>query len=318
MYYNSKPDYLLSTASYIKHTQYNDKCFEMGAGYFPYGGWGGGDYQIVSWKLLSQVDPGEGKTVQFLSGIGMQSPSVKYYKYGNMRSPFDQLAHHKNVLIQMTKVPANANDLKITIKALFSTWQTNWQTDFDERFPNDNDRQNPVNFQDLSVSENASYIILANQGTWASDTLGNIIFLELEKTIVAIRSLRNELPLDFSASTNTDFKYTKVSAPKDQVCGYILEAFNKEGISDLAAFKTGFVASTQLNNDSLNLNDSFEYLSYAGDKIKVYYQDKGSFTEPVFDWGYGFQEPLVVQTSPPIMQPSWPSGKGHGKLANGT
>jgi hypothetical protein len=48
--------------------------------------------------------------------------------------------------------------------------------------------------------------------------------------------------------------------------------------------------------------------------IQIRYGLNGTFNEPVYDWGYGPLQPLVIPASPPFRQPEWPSGEGHGRI----
>lgn len=316
MYYNSKPSYMLAKPSYIKQTFFVDKNFNLGAGYFPYGGWSAGDWQIVSWKLISRVEPGKNKSPEYMSGIGMQSAASKYYKYGHHRSPFDQLVHHRNVLIQMTKVPENAGEIKAQIKKIFEDWKKKWFADFQKRFPNDpyKTNHNPVNFQNLDTKENASYLV-ARSGNWETQFVDNVLFVEFEKTFVAIRSLQGEKPAEFLPSAGKDMKYCKVSAEKGKICGFVIEVANKNDFRNFKKFQKKILKKSRLDNSRIAENQ-ITYTALNGDKIQARYNDSGRFTEPMYDWGYGVQTPQSIQKAPPFRQPEWPQGKGHGKLAH--
>jgi hypothetical protein len=316
MYYNSKPGYLLEKPSSIKQTFYRTKNYSLGAGYFPYGGWSAGDHQIVSWKLISRVTKGKNKTAQYVSGIGMENPAGKHYCHGNQRSPFDQLIHHENTLIQLTRVPENSEDIKATIQKIYNDWQSKWKRDFYKRFPNDTDRMMPVHFQDLDVSVNRSSIIFRNAGHLVSQVRQNILFVELEKTWLAIRSVRNDRPSVLKYSENKEYRYTSVEAPKGSVCGMILEASLKSEYTDFQAYQEAVLQKTKLKNEELEVHNAVTYTGLNGDTIKCRYNVSGSFYEPLFDWGYGPTEPMVIHTSPPFIQPKWPKGKGHGKIAS--
>lgn len=316
MYYNSKPGYLLEKPSSIKQTFYRTENYTLGAGYFPYGGWSAGDHQIVSWKMISRVNKGDNKTARFVSGIGMEDPSDKHYCHGNQRSPFDQLIHHKNVLIQLTRVPKNAKEIKKKISSIYEKWIEKWKRDFYKRFPNDDDRKMPIHFQNLDVSTNRSSIILRDAGDIKTRIRKNILFVDLEKSWLAIRSVRDDQPSELHSSDNGNYQYTTVSAPKSSVCGLIMEVAGKSEYSSFTNFQEEIIQKTRLENGELESSNKLTYTGLKGDKITCKYNVSGNFFEPLFDWGYGPEEPKVIQTSPPFIQPEWPKGKGHGKIAS--
>lgn len=316
MYYNSKPGYLLEKPSSIKQTFYRTDKYSMGAGYFPYGGWSAGDHQIVSWKLISRVAKGKNKTAQYVSGIGMENPAGKHYCHGNQRSPFDQLVHHRNVLIQMTRVPENSKRIEATIQKIYNDWQSKWERDFYKRFPNDTDRGMPVHFQYLDVSVNRSSLIFRDAGHLVSDLRQNILFIELEKTWLAIRSLRKDRPFDLKFSEDEEYRYAGVKASRGTVCGLIVEVSARDEYPNMQAFQEAIIQKTQLDNEQLDSHNTITYLGLKGDTITCRYNVSGSFYEPLFDWGYGPTEPMMIHTSPPFKQPKWPEGIGHGKIAS--
>ncbi len=320
MYYNSKGSYLLDNPNYIKQTVYLDSSYALGATYFPYGGWAGGDWQMVSWKLISRVDSSANKNVQFVSGQGMT-----YYLGGNYRTPFDQFAQHKNVMIQLTKVPSNAAAIETSISAIFNTWATNWDVNFVRRFSASDakygvngglnassGRKTPVSFQNPSVTTGSSYMdIIANSGTINTATVGNIYFVELDKTYLAIRSINNAIPT-VALPKLTDF------AVVGTMSGYVLEVRNKSAFTSFANFQTFISANTSIDKSKVASENRVIYTSSLGDVINVQYQTSGTFTEPIYDWGYGPTSGKVLQKEPPFTQPTWPSGAGHGKIASWT
>jgi hypothetical protein len=317
MYYGSKPSYLFKHSSYIKQTFYVDKQYTVGAAYVPYGGWSGGDWQIVSWKLLGRVTPEEhntSKNVDFISGGGMY-----YQDRGLHRKPFDQLAHHENVVVQLSKVPVNAPAIKALIEPMFSDWQAKWKADFIKRFPTESWKinQQHVNFQSQDVSQNHSFIsIYKKDKNIRSEQKENVLFVQLENVFLAIRSVHQQQP-SLPEATGDFYKITDVASP-GVLSGFVLEAGNREDFSSFEDYKKQVLEKTSLDKSQAATANKLMYKNLKGDMLEVAYTEEGTFTEPIYDWGYGVTDPMVIITSPPFVQPQWPGGKGHGKLAKWT
>jgi hypothetical protein len=321
-YYNSKGSYLLDNPSYIKQTLYLDKSFALGATYFPYGGWAGGDWQMVNWKMISRVDSSTSKNIQMVSGQGMT-----YYFGGNYRTPFDQFAHHNNVMIQMTRVPSDAATIKSSIQTVFQQWANDWDDEFIQRFSTtdtkfsvnggltaSSGRKTPVSFQNPAVTSGDSYMdIIANSGTLNVDnnTTDKIFYAELDKTYLAIRTIKNDNP-SYSAGKLTD------ASAIGNMSGFIMEVRNKSDYASFTAFKTDVKTNSTIDKSKVVSEKRIIYTSTLGDVINVQYQSSGTFTEPIYDWGFGPTSKLVLQKEPPFQQPYWPSGEGHGKIASWT
>jgi len=312
MYYNSKPGYLLENPSYIKSTFYRDSQYQLGAGYIPYGGWSAGCYATISWKLIARGNIYTTKSYQYISGQGMVLKSD-----GQWRCPFDQLVHHKNVMIQMTKVPKNMLELKQDVLKIILEWRKAWDADFRVRFPEDS-KQNPVGAYNISDEKNYSYLyVKANKGKENYVKDNNILFLELDSIFVAIRSLQMSSPTQ-SGGTICDgtIEFGKLT-------GLVLEVGNRPDFKNFSDFRQKIKSKTQLNLKFLE-KDSLTYKNLHGELIQIKYNENGTFTEPIYDWGFGPRSPLTIHQSPPFDQPQpnnhkgltpWPSGKGHGKIA---
>ncbi len=314
MYYNSKPDYLLEMPSYIKQTFYIADNYNIGAAYLPYGGWSAGNFQIVSWKFVSRVEPGEDKSVQYMSGVGMLSPNNKYFKYGNIRSPFDQIVHHKNVLIHLTKVPSDAEEIKEEVNVIIEQWRRDWEEDFYKRFPDDTDKKNPVHGIDYDVSTNRTSVVISKAGQIHETFVDSVLIIEFEKSYAAIRSIDGLRPTPLADAEGGGMMSTTVQREKGKLCGLVIEVANKDDFDSFVDFQNGIKEKSFLINERLE-EDIITYQGINGDNIRVHYQDSGEFTEPIMDFGYGVEEPKVIQKSPPFKQPEWPKGKGHGKIA---
>ena len=59
-----------------------------------------------------------------------------------------------------------------------------------------------------------------------------------------------------------------------------------------------------------------EYRSIAGSTMQITFGHKGSYSVPIFDWGFGPKTAGSLLHQMPFDQPSWPSGKGRGRIAS--
>jgi len=309
VYYNSKSGYLYENPSQIKQTFYISESYSMGAAYTPYGGWSGGDWQTVSWKMVARVEPGQAKDAQYVSG-GLEWGN--YRKTQLFKKPFEQFVHHKNVMVHMTKRPVNYDVIYSQIQTQFATWKNQWSTDFYQRFPGDTDRQNPVGFQQGQADENQSVLAISGHGSISTLPKDDVRFVELEKVYLAIRYLQLEAPA--ALNDHGAFRLTKDSGADGHLTGIVLEVCEKTEFSGFIDFRNKILAGTSLVKDMEN--DRFTYTNYYGDVLGITYEEEGTFTEPIYDWGYGPTNPLVIHRSPPFIQPDWPSGVGHGTRAS--
>ena len=307
----SKGEYFGTTPSYLHQHFYADLGYNLGAAYMPYGGWGGGCIAIQSWKLMGRVTSVSGDTVkapQIITGSG------KYYSQtrGRGRQPYDQFVQHKNVLIQMTKLPTNFKLIDTSIIQIINSWKTQWLTSFNQRFPGDT-KGNPVNKQTRMDSVNQSYISYPGNATVIRS--GNVVFVDMENAFVAIRSLGKALPGNPKDDGNLTRKMVLDTAALGSVCGFALEAANKTVGFTFANFQTAIAAKAGLNKSQL-ASGKVKYISLQNDTIEAQYVDNGSHKEPIFDWGYGPNTPQIIQTTPPYLQPtSWPTTNG-GRVAS--
>ncbi len=308
MYYNSKPGYLYDNPSLIKQSFYVSNNYSMGAAYTPFGGWGGGDWQIVSWKLVARVDANTSDDAQYASGALEWGT---YRRTQLFKKPYEQFAHHKNVMVHMTKRPAHHSDIYNQVQSVFEVWRNSWSNDFYQRFPGDPHKNNPVNFQQGQAPENQTVFAVSGHGTFKTIEIENIRFVELDQVYLAIRSLHNSSPQGFNE--HGAFWLTKDPAPDGNLTGILLEVGEKMDFQGFADFRNQIINNTSLIKELDN--DRFVYTSLHKDVMEVQYQEAGSFSEPIYDWGYGPVEPMVIHRSPPFVQPDWPSGSGHGTRA---
>lgn len=309
MYYNSKGEYLMNNPGTVKQTFFIGDTYTLGAAYLPYGGFTGGNTQFQAWKFVGRVKANESttaKTANVIVGYGS-----KEWNKARHRMPWDQLVHHRNVLVQLTKVPNNYNVVYAQIQDVINSWKTSWAADFNKRFPSDG-KGNPVNMSTDVSNANFSYMAVWKKNATVDRLLRNDIeFFEMDSNYVAIRSVAQTAPTYTSA---TDNYALKDAAAQGNLCGLILEVGSKNEYASFVAFQDAIIANSSLNKTNI-ADDNIIYTSAKGDVLNIQYNSSGTFTEPIYDWGYGPVTPQAIQTTPPFIQPTWPSGEGYGRLA---
>jgi hypothetical protein len=315
-YIGSKPAYLLNQPSLIRQTLYLDSSFSLGAGYFAYKGWGSGNNQIVSWKYISRVAPGPGKSAQYAGGIGLASPHDKQHLGGSKRSPFDQIVQHNNVLIHLTRLPANAAQLAADMRQRYDDWHLRWQQDFAQRFPGDNKVNGRIiKFQEIQLDTNRTFFTWSAHGSMQWWIKGGVLLIGMEQSWLAVRPVGAATMGIPRYSTDSSMLLSAVVAPVDSLCGFVMEATPKNRYATPMEFEQAVLQQSRVlfpNNQQPLL---MAYGSLGGTAIKVQYNSKGSFTEPMFDFGYGVTQPTHLPQAPPFAMPQWPRGEGHSTLA---
>lgn len=316
-YIGSKPAYLLNQPSLIRQTLYLDSSFSLGAGYFPYGGWGSGNNQIVSWKFISRVAPGAGKSAQYASGIGLASPHDKQHLGGSKRSPFDQLVQHENVLIHLTRLPSNAKQLAADMRQRYDAWHARWQQDFRQRFPGDEKANGRIiKFQEIQLDTNRAFFTWSAHGNMEWWQKEGVLLVALEQSWLVVRPVGAAAMGLPRYSTDSTMLLAAVVAPVDSLCGFTMEAVPKNRYASAADFEKAALLQTRVFLPKPRQPELIAYRTMAGKQVKVHYRTSGLFTEPMFDFGYGVVRPTHLINSPPFTLPKWPRGEGHGKLAD--
>jgi len=307
----SKGEYFGKVPSFLHQNFYLDEGYNLGTAYVPYGGWGGGCFAIHSWKLVGKVNPISGDSVkapQMITGAG------RYYNQsrGRGRQPYDQFVQNKNVLIQMTKTPANAAQIDSDIQQIFATWFAKWDTAFAQRF-SAGGAPNPVGkIGGAITNKNESYISYPTAANVVRTT--NTVFIELENAFIAIRSLSKTIPATPVDDGNATRKMIVDDAALGDMCGFVLEAGNKTPNFSFANFQSAITSKNGLNKSQL-ASGMVTYISLQNETIEATYSINGNQKEPIFDWGYGPTTQQIFQTTPPYIQPNtWPVTNG-GKVA---
>ncbi len=214
------------------------------------------------------------------------------------------------MLIQTTKVPLNFTAIKSEIQSIIETWKSNWTTDFMKRFPFDA-KPNPVNMSADVLDASFSYMaVWKKNATVSYEIANNIAYFTLDSNFVAIRSIAQIAP---TVTTATDNYGIKDTSNKGELCGLVLEVGSKRDYASLEAFKNAIQTKTLLDKSQVE-SGRVIYKNLEGEVISMQYNSSGTFTEPIYDWGYGPTTPQIAQKSPPFVQPQWPHGEGYGRV----
>jgi hypothetical protein len=306
-YVNAKPSYLLARPGYIKQFLYNTSNFSLGSAIYPYGAFASSAYKNTTWKLLMAVDDDK-ESPQIISGGGTYYSDRK----GMIRNPYTQVVQHKNVLIMLNLLPENYREIHEDMELIFEEWKKDWQEDFSQRFSADDPKitevGNPVRFLDTNLEDphlNGCHL-------WYSiptrDTvIDDVLFMEFDRAFVSIQSINQIKP-----QKNKNNTIILAAAPGN-LCGLILEVNQKTGFRDLFEYARSYKRlPVRVSYDSMNT--LVNYQSLEGFDLQVRYAKSGTFSEPIYDWGYGPESPGHIQTSPPFLQPVWPVGNGYGRI----
>ncbi len=313
-YRNSKPSYLMTRPSETREICYIGPRYTLASVFDPLGGWTNASWAVVTWKGVVQNSAGAAGA---LYGNGGQ----KSTSHARGRNPYDQFVQHRNVLIQMVRVPDNAGTIASTVASLVGDtafnplgWKTFFNNDFVLRFGFSHP-ENPVkdNARGDVTHANARRSSIYYTGNFTRTTSSNIVWLELDGTYVAIRSIRGAAPV-----TGTNLVYDAAGST-NQLAGLVTEFGTVEDYGSLAGFQAAILTNSALD---LSQRDAAAprvvYTAANGDVINATFSTSGSWVEPDFDWDYGVTEQRVGFNTPDWIQPTWPSGEGHGRVASWT
>lgn len=303
-YKGNKPSYLYGEKNFVKQFFYTEKDYTLGSSVSPYGGWTGSTSQIVNWQLIIKP-PWKGEFPIEITGNGGYHERWN----GSMADPFTQLAQHKNVLIQATLTPENHMEIAKQIKNLTRDWSKKWQKDFKKRFPGD-EKNNPVNMTGNITGENLSYINLPENVH--SDTVSNLLIIQTNNTTIFLEPLyQSEESNPYVPAPQKQRKIIINKAPHGILCGFIIEVIPTDRYNSLNELMQLWKQKPQTSV----MGSTVLYHNLDGDTLEFQFNEKGRFTEALYDWGYGETRQQVLPSSPPFKQPDWPSGRGFGKIA---
>ncbi len=298
-YLNSKPSYLLDKQSFIKELYYRAPNYTLGSLYSNYGGWTQNCSRIVNWKLLVNSNDkfseirGNGVYWNNYSGLG--------------RDPWTQWGQHENILIQLTKVPENAEIKYDEIDDLCKAWNNSWKKDFKKRFRTDNVKKNIYSTKKNHRFENESYISFPNNVEF-SDTDG-ACFVNFGNVYMAILGVPAYQPTYLHSHNDKNILIVKNDPGK--VCGFVIELFDAGNYPTYDDFKDDFI-----RQHIMYLDTEVDLLTYESpnDKhVEMLFMDDGLFQEPIIDWGFGLNEPRVNQHLSDFKQPDWSGASNSGR-----
>lgn len=304
-YMNSKPSYLFEYDSFVKQFFYIGRNYTLGAAVSPYGGWTGSTYQIMNWKLVIRNKSGNPFEI---SGNGRFHDTWT----GITANPWTQFAQYKNVLVQLTMTPVNKEKLISIVRDRVDQWKKDWQSDFSSRFPED-DKNNVVNFARNIVAENKSFINLPAYSEPVVDN--NKFFLQLGEVYLAVNFIGAYQTFndDHIGAAGNRILITDES-PLGNICGFVMEVVESERFDDIDDFIEKYNQKDRIIRMGTLNKPHIRYHSIDGSLIETGYSVSGCFSEAVYDWGYGVNEPQTFTFAAPFMQPEWPCGEGFGKI----
>jgi hypothetical protein len=228
--------------------------------------------------------------VAVIAGAGAGYAARSKYN-GEGRSPWDQVAMHENLLVQMTRVPEDADALTAQAKALFDDWKRTGKAD-------------KVSWAD-PVAEPWAYVTLPDApGVVAVAEKGGVIFVAVPGAGAALfyAALTPLAPgyewLDAKATGAKNRRAARTTGGRrGEVVGWAYE-WGDERSGGFADFQRAVLSRpdrvTREDPVTVRLTDRTGKTT-----LRVRFGTAGTYAEPEYDWG---------------PQPAWPSGEGHGRI----
>lgn len=274
-----RPNYLMTRPGEAEEILYLTSRYGVGSSTkSPIGGWGGGDTQETLWKFVAKGTAQTGGA-RVIGGAGAGYAARSKYS-GMGRSPWDQVWQQGSVVVQMTCVHRNADDLTAEAKALFDQWKQQGNTP-------------KVSWAD-PVPQSWAYTTVPAAA--AIETVDGVLLVRMGDVFAGIRPLHGaftEVPAD-ETKAGQDRRVFRTESGRGELTGWLYE-FGDESTGSWESFATLFPAPERLKVDSLQVT----YRPVRGDVVRVSFNPVGTYTEPEYDWG---------------PQPTWPSGDGHGRV----
>jgi hypothetical protein len=268
----SKPDYSMRARSETREALCVGRHYSVGVLYSPTGGWGGGETQETLWKMVARSADGGCATI---SGAGASYAERNRYN-GEGRGPWDQMAHHRDLVAQLTRVPHNAEAIAADMRATYRSWRSR------------NDR---VTFAEpvcepwcyASIPSDARLLVA---GPWH--------FVEMGAAYAAVRPIGGVVrPAPTEAAQGT--RVLRVDGVLGKVVGIAYEFGDRGSDGSFAGFVEAVASHSTLDTDG----DWVRLRGRTGRRLDVRFNSSGRFRPPSYDWG---------------VQPPWPSGEGHGRI----
>jgi hypothetical protein len=300
LYRNTKPDYLMTEPAQVHEVFLIDETFTLGTAQTPLGGWSNASYGLINWKLVTR-DPDQ------IPAVVLGNGGMKATDHARGRNPFDQFFQHDATVVQMTRVPAEAEALAAEAGQLVAGWKAAAARDFAARWGR------PHQFHDTHIAdtgrgrlETAHLSLVHFPAQTEVVVRGSRAFLRHARTWLALHTLSGEPPAH-EPGRLVD------AAPRDAVAGFVVEAANASAHPSFEAFMEAASAEGRLIRDE---DDPlrFRYASLRGDVMEFRYAGEGEWSEMIYDWGFGVVEQRVGFNSADWRQPHWPGGRNHGRV----
>lgn len=291
-YWESRPSYNFEEPSFAKINYHVDEKFTIGNCVSNYGGFLGGTYQMVPWKMVIENSP----VPHVVSGNG-----VYFNNYsGKTRNPYTQSVQHENVIVQLTMVPEDAEERVAKIDETVAWWSDSMKHDLKLRYPTETYRieTDVVNAPSNRNFENRSFISLPEAFQHYEKNEGHVFEVNGDMFLL-VNSLN---PSNDTVYNKNGRNILETSADYGFACGFAVEVVKNPGQESIPSI------------DIESGRDFVRYTSFSGDILKMDYNQRGKYIEPLFDWGYGPTEPQTKSTSPPFLQPNWESCNTCGRV----
>lgn len=311
-YWNSHPTYLLDTPAAARESLYFGRGYALGCLYLPVAGYTGATEQFRPAKLVCRSREGGDSSAWVLF-----ANSNSRTDHGGGRGPYDQWAHHRDTLIQITHVPLHAETMAAEAEAITKQWRADWLSDFQERWggKGDSDIHGPRTATVLTRDIKSYLIFPYTAADLVTDSARNLLFLRHDDTYVAIRSLKNMLPtLEEPTPQSKPPGKARLIDPVEAGAtgGFVLEVGTRAEDGAFEAFQKRVAERTELDTSRLQSAQALRYRNRRGEWVSVTYNRTASEPqiEPQFDWGYindpAQNRPVPVASVPPLQQPTYP------------
>lgn len=326
-YTMSRSSYLFERKGHVKSFFYATQNYSIGSAVTGYGGFSGGSYAQVDFKVIMKKASGY---PVYISGNGRVINNDK----GRGTTPFTQYVQHKNVVIMLTYTPSDWKAIFDTARAIGGTianngtanpntlvpgtWQKLWYDDFYTRFPTGayegNTWKYPVTMMSYNTT-NPQYSYLSFTGGAADYAYnGRYMVVKYNTSYIAVQFFNSNAPTTEPSARGAIYDQ---NASLGQLTGFIIEMADAGEYADANAYLTNFMTRTTSIDKS---GGSVSYTMKDGTVLYAKYDANGTFYEALYDWGYG---PTTQQTKlhtdhvtpTAFMQPDWTL---HANLNNKT
>jgi hypothetical protein len=276
----ARPNYAMTHGSQAREVVFATPDWVVGSSVSsPIGGWGGGDTQETMWKFVATGAPDGDAWV--IAGAGA-SYARRSRHSGEGRGPWDQVAQHDDVVIQMTRVPENADRLTANALALFGEWRRSGNAD-------------KVSWAAPS-QEPWAYTRLPEDATVVE--ADGVLFVDLGgRAFAAVRPLNGRYAW-VEEGIREGTRVARTDGARGEVVGWAYEFGSARTDGDFEAFRAAVRSRSRLDVSRI-ADGTVGYVGRRGGPLEARFGSDGSYAQPEYDWG---------------PQPAWPAGEGHGRV----